>query len=165
MRFPGRPIGVFGYSMGGRVALRVLDDPRVRVAVTAAAWVEKRDLSAMRPRPGLPVLLMHGARDRLISPAGSRVAADRLRGRGALADAVADFADGHGMLRYARAWSRRANAFLVGALGCPHCPRTGTIRRTTVRNLQIPRGRTPGVPTSAQTGTAPATGKGRRRVR
>ncbi|MCB0882795.1 MAG: alpha/beta hydrolase [Thermoleophilia bacterium] len=116
-RFPGTPIGVFGHSMGGRTALLVLDDPRLRAVVTAATWVELRDLPAIRPHAGLDALLLHGAWDRITSRRGSLLAADHLRALGARVALIDDIRDGHGMLLRARTWHRTASEFLRDALG------------------------------------------------
>jgi dienelactone hydrolase len=113
---PDVPVGLFGYSMGGRVALRLTGDPAVRSLVTAAAWVESADLRHVDAAPGLDALLLHGSQDRVTSPQGSAVAAQHLQGQGARARVQTDLDDTHAMMRHARTWHARAAEHLVGAL-------------------------------------------------
>ncbi len=115
-RFPGRPVALLGHSMGGRTALRLVSDARVRAVVTAATWVEPADLPSIVPHPGLTALVMHGRYDRLTSPRGSAVVTNHLRTFGTHVATVGG-PDGHAMLRHARMWHREAGAFLRGALG------------------------------------------------
>lgn len=113
---PGLPVGLFGYSMGGRVALRLVDQPVVRSLVTAGAWVTPSDLAHITPRPGLEALLLHGALDRTTDPRGTALAAEHLRTLGASARQQTDLEDGHAMLRHARDWHTRAARHLRATL-------------------------------------------------
>lgn len=113
---PGLPVGLLGYSMGGRVALRLAAEPQVRSLVTLAAWVDRRDITGWRVTPGLPVLLLHGLDDRVTSPSGSEVAAGRLRELGARTQLVALPGDGHALLRRATLWHRLAADHLITTL-------------------------------------------------
>lgn len=115
-QYPDLPVGLMGYSMGGRAALRLAAEPQVRSVVTLAAWVDRRDITGWRVNPGLPVLLLHGRDDRVTSPAGSELAAGRLTDLGARVDLDVQPGDGHAMLRHARHWHRRAADHLVGTL-------------------------------------------------
>ena len=62
---PGVPIVLVGHSMGGRVALRLAAEPDVVGVAALAPWVESDSVQA---RPGTPVLLAHGSRDRITDP-------------------------------------------------------------------------------------------------
>ena len=116
---PGRPVGLLGYSMGGRAALRLAGE--VDALVTAAAWVEGSDLPLLRPPANGRALLLHGTEDQLTSPEGSRRAAARLRELGAEVTLRADLADTHGMMRHRVNWHRLATAHLVDALTTSAC--------------------------------------------
>lgn len=113
---PGVPVGVFGYSMGGRVALRLAGD--VDTVVTAAAWVKPGDLEHLRA-PSRPSLLLHGTSDTMTDPQGSRAAAahlTRITGRADAATSMVDLDDTHAMMRHARTWHARAAGHLHDTL-------------------------------------------------
>lgn len=120
--WPGAPLGLLGYSMGGRVALRLAS--QVDALATVSAWVEHDDLSLLDPAPGLPTLLVHGSEDQVTSPQGSLTAAARLRELGADANARLDEPDSHAMMRYARTWHRLVGDHLVEHL----VPEQGAVR-------------------------------------
>jgi dienelactone hydrolase len=113
-RHPGVPIGLLGHSMGGRVALRLADDPRIGAVAALAPWVDLAD----QPRwhSGLHLLVMHGTRDRITSPVRSRVYADALAALGADVTYVAVTGDTHAMVRQARRWHEESARYLVGHL-------------------------------------------------
>ena len=115
-RHSGLPLGLFGYSMGGRVALQLTGEAGVRSLVTAAAWVEAPDLRHVDPAPGLDALLLHGSQDRVTAPRGSELAGRHLESRGARVQVQTDLDDTHAMLRHALTWHARAADHLVGAL-------------------------------------------------
>jgi alpha-beta hydrolase superfamily lysophospholipase len=110
-RYPGVPIGLLGHSMGGRVALHLGGDERVRAIAALAPWVEGRDPA--RWHPGLHVLVMHGTRDRVTSPKQSRAMAELMVSEGADVTYVAVEGDGHAMLRQSDRWHTEPAAFLV----------------------------------------------------
>jgi dienelactone hydrolase len=110
-RYPGVPIGLLGHSMGGRVALHLGDDERIRAIAALAPWVEGQDTP--RWHPGLHVLVMHGTRDRMTSPRQSRAMADTLTREGADVTYVAVQGDGHAMLRQAERWHEESARYLV----------------------------------------------------
>ncbi len=113
-RYPDRPIGLLGHSMGGRVALRLADDPGVEAVVGLAPWVHRYDVAG--GGPGLRALLMHGTRDRMTSPHNTATMAGRLRARGVDVRLVSVDGEGHAMLQRPRYWHRTAASFLREAL-------------------------------------------------
>lgn len=113
---PGIPIALVGHSMGGRVVLRLADEPDV-VGVTALApWIAG---DAREPRPGIPALLMHGSRDRITDPARTANLAQRFTAAGV--DVRHDVVDGgdHAMLRHAGRWHDTVAGFVSEALAGP----------------------------------------------
>jgi dienelactone hydrolase len=110
-RHPGVPIGLLGHSMGGRVALHLADDERVRAIAALAPWVEPRDTA--RSHPGLHVLVMHGTRDIMTSPKNSLAMAESMRAQGADVTYEAVKGDSHAMLRQADRWHTESAGFLV----------------------------------------------------
>lgn len=113
---PGIPIALVGHSMGGRVVLRLADEPDV-VGITALApWIAR---DAREPRPGIPALLMHGSRDRITDPARTATLARRYEDAGV--DVRHDVVDGgdHAMLRHAGRWHDTVAQFVSAALAGP----------------------------------------------
>ena len=111
---PGVPIGLLGHSMGGRVALHLADDERVRAIAALAPWVESGD--SARTHPGLHLLVMHGTRDMMTSPKQSHRLAEAMRAQGADVTYEAVKGDSHAMLRQADRWHTESAAFLVDHL-------------------------------------------------
>ena len=110
-KYPGVPIGLLGHSMGGRVALHLADDERVRAIAALAPWVESQD--PPRSHPGLHVLFMHGNLDRMTSPRASRAMASAMARLGADVSYESVKGESHAMLRQASRWHREAAAFLA----------------------------------------------------
>jgi pimeloyl-ACP methyl ester carboxylesterase len=113
-RFGAADIALIGHSMGGRTAIYVADDERVRAVVGLAPWVEKDDPVATLA--GRRVLLAHGTRDRMTSAVATARYADKARAVAATTSYVSVEGDGHAMLRRAALWHRLAAQFSVGAL-------------------------------------------------
>jgi dienelactone hydrolase len=117
-RFPGRPIGVLGHSMGGRTALRVGGHPAVTAVAGLAPWLPPREPSVQLA--GRSVLLVHGAADRMTDPAATAGYASRLRDEGTPVRFVQIPGEGHTMVRRAHRWHRLASGFLrEELLGAP----------------------------------------------
>lgn len=110
---PGVPIVVVGHSMGGRVALRLAAEPGVVGVAALAPWVESDVVAA---RPGTPVLLVHGSRDRITDPRRTAVLASRFYDRGVDVRSVTMDGDTHSMLRDAGAWHRLVRDFVIEVL-------------------------------------------------
>ncbi|WP_086847891.1 alpha/beta hydrolase [Amycolatopsis kentuckyensis] len=111
---PGLPVVLIGHSMGARVALRVADDPAVRGVCALAPWTPRGE--PVEAVAGRSVLIVHGTRDRMTSPAESHAFAERAAG---VAARVARFEmanEGHAMLRRARVWTRLTVAFTLDLL-------------------------------------------------
>ncbi|WP_329049192.1 lysophospholipase [Amycolatopsis sp. NBC_01488] len=111
---PGLPVVLVGHSMGGRVALRVADDPAVRGVCALAPWTPGGEPVAAVA--GRSVLIVHGTRDRMTSPAESHAFAGRAEG---VAARVARFEianEGHAMLRRSSVWTRLTIAFTLEVL-------------------------------------------------
>lgn len=120
-RYPGRPIALVGHSMGGRVALALAGDERVRHVVGLAPWVEEGD--PVRPHPGLRLLVVHGMADRVTSPTASRRLVESLQPSALVASFVGLRAEGHAMLRRWRTWDQLTSGSLMHALTtAPHAP-------------------------------------------
>ncbi|PRX46008.1 serine aminopeptidase S33 family [Prauserella shujinwangii] len=115
--FPGAPVVLVGHSMGGRVALRVADDPAVVGVCALAPWTPGDEpVDAVR---GRSVLIVHGTRDRITGPADSRAFADRAQ---ATAARIARFEvadEGHAMLRRSPVWTGLVTGFTLATLGMP----------------------------------------------
>lgn len=113
-RYPGLPIAMVGHSMGGRVATHLAGEPDVTAVAALAPWVEDGD---PRPgRPGLRVLLMHGANDSTTDPRRTLALAETLRHQGADVTWRLVEGDGHAMLRHARVWHSQVADFVTGCL-------------------------------------------------
>ncbi|MFD8614228.1 serine aminopeptidase domain-containing protein [Streptomyces sp. NPDC059631] len=100
------PVVLIGHSMGGRAALTASRHPQVRGVLALAPWVvEDEPVDQLR---GRRLVVVHGDRDRVTSPAASVAYVRRARARGACAGAVLVRGGDHAMLRRAGFWHRSA---------------------------------------------------------
>ncbi|MDX6378592.1 MAG: hypothetical protein QOE98_2895 [Gaiellaceae bacterium] len=112
---PGAPVVLVGHSMGGRVALRLADEPGVAAVVVMAPWLP----------PGEPIaqlqaktaLLIHGDRDRLTDPARTLSFARAAAGVSQRIAFVELRGGEHKLLRRGRAWHDLVRRFTVGESG------------------------------------------------
>ncbi len=114
-RFGGVPVVLVGHSMGGRAAMRVCGHPSVRGVAALAPWLPARESVAQLA--GRTVLVAHGDRDTMTSPAESLAYVQR----------AADVADRicfwqvrgarHAMLERPGYWHGLVRDFTLGVLG------------------------------------------------
>jgi pimeloyl-ACP methyl ester carboxylesterase len=116
-RWGGIPVGVVGHSMGGRVALRLAEDPGVALVVGLAPWIDRSD--APLGRPGLPVLLMHGRADVVTSPRATRRYAESLLARGVRVQLDLVALSLHAMTPWSGYWHERVATFVAEGLRAP----------------------------------------------
>jgi pimeloyl-ACP methyl ester carboxylesterase len=112
---PDVPVALVGHSMGGRVALRVADDPRVVGVCALAPWTPEGEPVAQLA--GRTVLIAHGDRDKTTDPALSYTYAERAK---EVTDRVARFdvrGEAHALLCRYREWTRLVRRFTLGVLG------------------------------------------------
>jgi dienelactone hydrolase len=110
----GLPVCLVGHSLGGRAALLAADRPDVRSAVAMAPWVYESDGAGL-DLTGRRILVVHGARDRVASPARSAVVAQTLR-RTADVGYIRVSGGTHAMLRHGRTFDRIAADFATATL-------------------------------------------------
>lgn len=115
-RHPDVPVGLLGHSMGGRVALRIADDPQVVALCALAPWTRETDwvsqLGCVR------TLIAHGTDDSVTGPEDSYAYAKRA----AEVTRVVRFelhGEGHRMVRRAGTWNRLVRAFAFDAFDLP----------------------------------------------
>jgi dienelactone hydrolase len=111
---PGLPVVLVGHSMGARVALRVADDPAVRGVCALAPWTPRGE--PVEAVAGRSVLIVHGIRDRMTSPAESHAFAQRAEGVAARVARFEISGEGHAMLRRSSVWTRLTIAFTLDLL-------------------------------------------------
>jgi dienelactone hydrolase len=111
---PDVPVVLVGHSMGGRVALRVADDPSVVGACALAPWTPRGEPVAHLA--GRTVLIAHGMRDTVTDPELSYAYALRAK---EVTEATCRFEvrdETHAMLRRAREWHVLVRRFTLGVL-------------------------------------------------
>jgi len=113
-RYPGVPVALVGHSMGGRVALMLAGDPRVRAIVGLAPWIQRTDHFPLPP--GQRLLILHGLSDRITDPQASRLLVESLLAQGHIASFVGLTRDMHAMLLRYRVWDELTNGFIEAAL-------------------------------------------------
>ena len=110
---PGCPVVLVGHSMGGRVALHLSSEPGIAGIAALAPWVES---DARRPRPGTPVLLVHGTSDRITDPRRTEILAKRFSDSGVDVQHVRIQGGTHAMLREAALWHDTVCDFVTAAV-------------------------------------------------
>ena len=113
-RYPGLPVMVVGHSMGGRVALALAADPRVRGVLALAPWIEPGD--TLSPYAGVRLLLVHGLKDPITSPDLSRATVVRLQAEGVHASFIGLRRELHTMLFRAPTWDQVTTGYLRASL-------------------------------------------------
>ncbi len=116
-RAPEARVVLVGHSMGGRVALRLLGDPRVDGLVGLAPWVTPRDRA--EGRAGQRALLIHGAEDIVTDPRGTARMARDLTARGVEVDLEIVRGENHALLKDARRWHQATAAFVHTLISDP----------------------------------------------
>jgi len=110
------PIVLVGYSMGGRTALRLVNERPFAALVTLSAWAEPQEV---KPGPGassMKALMLHGSDDEVCAPQGTEAAADILRRAGVEVELEIVPGDTHAIVKNARYWHRRTADFVVDAV-------------------------------------------------
>ncbi|GAB3442843.1 alpha/beta hydrolase [Actinophytocola sediminis] len=113
-RPPDVPVVLVGHSMGGRVALRVADDPAVVGVCALAPWTP--DGEPVAQLAGRTVLLAHGTHDTITDPDLSYAYALRAK---EVTDTTCRFEirdETHAMLRRAGEWRLLVRQFTLGVL-------------------------------------------------
>lgn len=113
---PGVPVVLVGHSMGGRVVLRLSDEPAVAGVAALAPWIAA---DARQPRPGIPVLLVHGTRDRITDPRRTTALARRFEAAGVDVRHVPIDGGDHPMVRQANRWHDLVADFVSEVLRAP----------------------------------------------
>jgi pimeloyl-ACP methyl ester carboxylesterase len=114
-RFPGRPVGLVGHSLGGRAALLAAGRPAVRSVVALNPWLPPDE----RPtRTDAEVLVVHGLRDRVAPASRSLAFIERLSKAGQVGRAsfIAVAEGKHAMLRSGGRFDRYAAEFTAAVL-------------------------------------------------
>lgn len=116
-RHPDVPIVLVGHSMGGRVALRIADDPQVVGVAGLAPWTTEKDWAD--PVTGIRVMLAHPVHDTVVAPETSF---DFARRAAEVADVVRFevAGEGHALLRRPWTWNRLVRGFTFEMVGMPH---------------------------------------------
>ena len=113
---PGIPVVLVGHSMGGRVVLRLSDEPDVAGVAALAPWIAG---DARPPRSGTPVLLLHGTKDRITDPRRTAALATRFAAAGVDVRHVPIDGGDHPMLRQANRWHDTVADFVSEVLRAP----------------------------------------------
>lgn len=127
------PTCLVGHSLGGRAALLCAGEPHVRSVAALAPWVYPTDEPPASPA-GRRILIVHGTRDRIASPARSAALADRLARETSVTYVTVDGGT-HAMLRHHRTFDRLAAEFAAATL--LDTPASGTMERVLAGERRI----------------------------
>ncbi|MFI1399782.1 alpha/beta hydrolase [Streptomyces sp. NPDC020681] len=114
------PVVLVGHSMGGRAALRAAAHPLVEAVVGLAPWCPEGE--PVDHLAGKRIVLVHGDRDRVTDPRGSRALSERARAVGAQSCWLRMPGGDHAMLRRAVAWHALTTRLVTGLLGVAALP-------------------------------------------
>jgi pimeloyl-ACP methyl ester carboxylesterase len=124
-RYPSVPVALVGHSMGGRAAIHAAAAPAVRTVVGLAPWIEPSD--PVDTVAGRNVLVLHGDRDRITSPANSAQWTQRARASAESASYVSVAGERHAMLHRAGLWHSMTTAYVLATLlGVPPAETSST---------------------------------------
>jgi len=122
-RHPGLPVVVVGHSLGGRVAMHVVQtSPFVVGAVGLAPWVERTD--PVDGLAGIPLAVIQGTKDRIVPEHSTRAWLARAERAGAHIQSFLIDGGGHAMLRFIRRWHRLTADGVVSVLAAAAQPAT-----------------------------------------
>lgn len=113
------PVALVGYSMGGRAALRLVNERPFAALVTLSAWAEPAEMKPAKGASSMKVLMLHGGADQVCPPAGTEAAARVLRQARVGVDVEIVPGDTHSIFANPRYWHQRTAAFVNAALPMP----------------------------------------------
>ncbi|MBP0451517.1 alpha/beta hydrolase [Kitasatospora sp. RG8] len=114
------PTVLVGHSMGGRAALRAAGHPNVTGVIALAPWCPPED--PCEQLAGRDVLMLHGDRDKVTSPAETLGFATRGRAAGARVCGYTVTGSGHALLQRIGDWHRATARLGAGLLGLRDLP-------------------------------------------
>ena len=101
---PGAPIVLVGHSMGARASARASGHPAVRGLVALAPWLPPDE--PLQQLADVPVQVLHGTRDRIVTAASTRPLLVRAHRAGIDIEHTLLEGTGHAMLRRSADWHR-----------------------------------------------------------
>ncbi|WP_107122120.1 alpha/beta hydrolase [Streptomyces sp. DSM 15324] len=108
------PTVLLGHSMGARAALRAADHPQVRAVLALAPWWPAGE--PVEQVAGRRIVALHGARDRITSPAATADCVHRAQRTAARAGMALVAGGDHALLRRHRFWHLTTTAVVAHLL-------------------------------------------------